>query len=99
MSSSYSTIAGAAASPPAAKASFDPLRFCAYTTVALLAWLVSAPVMMMAMSALGLWAYGRAIRGGLTRTKCVLKSPRLVLGYLSLVFIAGAAAVMWRVMH
>ena len=75
MASSYSTMAGSTQTPPAARASFDPLRFCVYTTVALLAWLVSAPVMMMAMSALGLWAYGR--------TKCVLKSPRLVLGYLS----------------
>ncbi|HWH51529.1 MAG TPA: hypothetical protein VN651_08285 [Gemmatimonadaceae bacterium] len=102
MSATYSAIDGAQpAGPaqPAPRASYDPLRFCVYTTVALLAWLVSAPVMMMAMSALGLWAYGRAIRGGLTRTKCVLRSPRLVLGYLSLVFIAGAAALVWRLMH
>ena len=87
-SANWSPVRGAPASAP--KPSFDPLRFCVYTTIALLAWLVSAPVMMMAMSALGLWAYGRAIRGGLTRTKCVLRSPRLVLGYLALVFLAGA---------
>lgn len=75
------------------KPAFDPLRFCVFTTIALLSWIVSAPVMMMAMSALGLWAYGRAIRGGLTQTKCVLKSPRLVLGYLGLVFLGGAVGV------
>ena len=70
--------------------SFDPLRYCVYTTVALLAWLASPPVMVMAMSGLGLWAYTRAIRGGLTRSKCVLRKPKLVLFYLGTVFAAGA---------
>ena len=56
---------------------FDPMRYCVYTTIALLAWIVSAPVMMMAMSALGLVAYVRAMRDGLTRSKCVLRKPRL----------------------
>lgn len=71
-------------------ATFDPIRFCVYTTVALLAWLVSPPVMVMVMSGLGLWAYARAVRGGLTRSKCVLRNPRLVLLYLGVVFAAGA---------
>src|SRR6266581_2447649 len=77
-------------------APFDPLRFCVYATVALLAWLVSAPVMMMAMSALGLWAYTRAVRAGLTRSKCVLRRPRLVLLYLATVFVAGGLALAYR---
>jgi uncharacterized membrane protein YczE len=73
--------------------SFDPIRFCVYTTVALLAWLVSAPVMVMAMSGLGLWAYWRAMRAGLTRSKCVLRNPKLVLLYLGTVFAAGAVGL------
>lgn len=73
--------------------SFDPIRFCVYTTVALLAWLVSPPVMVMVMSGLGLWAYARAVRGGLTRSKCVLRNPRLVLLYLGAVFAAGAVGL------
>ena len=73
--------------------SFDPIRFCVYTTVALLAWLVSPPVMVMVMSGLGLWAYARAVRGGLTRSKCVLRNPRLVLLYLGAVFTAGAVGL------
>ena len=76
---------------------FDPLRFCVYTTVALLAWLVSPPVMVIAMSGLGLWAYGRAIRGGLTRSKCVLRNPRLVLFYLGSVFVAGAIGLAFEI--
>ena len=82
----FSTIQPTVAPTP----SFDPLRYCVYTTVALLAWLVSPPVMVMLMSGVGLWAYTRAIRGGLTRSKCVLRKPKLVLFYLGTVFVAGA---------
>jgi hypothetical protein len=78
---------------------FDPIRLCVYTTIALLAWIVSAPVMMMAMSALGLVAYWRAMRDGLTRSKCVLRKPRLVLFYLGSVFVVGAAAIVLRLRH
>ena len=78
---------------------FDPIRLCVYTTIAVLAWIVGAPVMMMAMSALGLVAYWRAMRDGLTRSKCVLRKPRLVLFYLGSVFVAGAAAIVLRIVR
>ena len=78
---------------PAPSVTFDPIRFCVYTTVALLAWLVGPPVMVMAMSGLGLWAYSRAVRAGLTRSKCVLRNPKLVLLYLGSVFAAGAVGL------
>lgn len=81
-------------SPP-----FDPIRFCVFTTVALLAWLLGPPVIVMAMSTLGLWAYARAVRAGLTRTRCVLRRPRLVLLYLGAAFLAGATALGLRVAH
>jgi hypothetical protein len=86
----FARQASSASTPPS---TFDPIRFCVYTTVALLAWLVSPPVMVMAMSGLGLWAYWRAMRGGLTRSKCVLRNPRLVLLYLGTVFASGAAGL------
>lgn len=81
--------------PPAPQVptGIDPLRFCVLTTVALLAWLLGAPAVVMAMSAMGLWAYGRAVRGGLTQTRCILRRPKLVLGYLALAFVAAAAAL------
>lgn len=75
---------------PESRRSLDPVRFCAMTTVALIAWVVSPPVCLMIMSGFGLWAYARAIRGGLRESRCVLKRPVLVLGYLSLTFVAGA---------
>ena len=79
--------------PPAPRAAFDPLRYCVMTTVALLAWLLSPPVMVSAMAAIGFWMYWRAFRGGLTRTRCVLRHPRLVLGYLAVACVAGLAGI------
>ncbi len=76
--------------------SFDPVRFCAMTTVALIAWLLGPPACVMIMSALGLWAYVRAIRGGLRESRCVLKRPALVLGYLSIAFLGGSIALVMR---
>jgi len=82
-----------------AQTTFDPIRFCVYTTVALLSWLVSPPVMVMIMSGLGLWAYSRAMRDGLTRSKCVLRKPKLVLFYLGTVFVAGAIGLAFEISH
>ena len=68
----------------------DPVRFCAMTTVALLAWLLSPAVVLAAMAGLGLWAYARARRRGLTQSRCVLGDPRLVLVYLGAAFFLGS---------
>lgn len=68
----------------------DPVRFCVLTTVALIAWLIGPPACVMLMSALGIWAYARAMRRGLSETKCVLKRPALAIGYLSLAFVTAA---------
>jgi hypothetical protein len=80
---------------PARATAFDPVRFCAMTTVALIAWALGPPACVMIMSALGLWSYSKAIRGGLRESRCVLKRPGLVLGYLALAFV-GAAVVLVR---
>lgn len=84
----YFPQASESTAPPV---TYDPIRFCVYTTVALLAWIASPPLIVMAMSGLGLWAYWRAVRSGLTRSKCVLRNPRLVLLYLGTVFTGGVA--------
>ena len=82
-----------AASPGLPQAmSFDPVRFCVMTTVALIAWVLGPPACVMLMSALGLGAYTKAIRGGLRESHCLLRRPWLVLAYLGTAF-AGAAVV------
>jgi hypothetical protein len=84
--------------PPAAASRLDPVRFCAMTTVALIAWVIGPPACLMVMSALGLWAYARAMRAGLRESRCVLRRPALVLGYLALTFLAGAGGLAWRLL-
>ena len=80
------------------RSSFDPVRFCAMTTVALIAWLLGPPACVMLMSALGLWAYARAMRAGLRESRCVLRRPVLVLGYLALAFAGGAFALVRHIL-
>ena len=68
---------------------FDPIRFCVFTTVALMAWGLGPPFVVTLMSGLGLWAYAQAWRRGLRTSKCVLRDARLVMGYLGAAFVVG----------
>ncbi|GGL50547.1 hypothetical protein [Planomonospora parontospora] len=68
---------------------YDPLRLCVYATVALLAWLGGAWVVL-GFAVLGFTGYLRARRAGLARSRCLLRDTRLVLGYLALI---GSAAL------
>jgi hypothetical protein len=90
--------------PPSAdgtkgQAPFDPLRLCIFTTIALLAWLLTPPLVVVWMATLGLLGYVKAYREGLTRSKCFLRDVRLVLLYLSLAWIAGAYFTVYSVIH
>ncbi len=71
------------------EATYDPIRFCIFTTIALIAWVVGPPFAVMVMSGLGLWAYATAWHQGLRRSKCLLRDPRLVMGYLGIAFVLG----------
>lgn len=82
--------------PAAAPAPYDPLRLCIYATVAALAWLLG-PVAVLGFALLGFAGYVRARRRGLTRSKCILRDTRLVLAYLGVLALAGAAAIAWQV--
>ena len=80
----------------AAAGPYDPLRLCIFATIALLGWLLG-PVALVGFAVLGLVGYTKAYRAGLTRSKCFLRDTRLVLGYLALLAVAGAAGVVFRV--
>jgi hypothetical protein len=75
----------------------DPLRFCVWTTIALLAWLVSPALLAAVFGFAGLYAYGKAWRAGLRKSDCILGDPRLVMLYLGLVAVAGLGWTVWRV--
>lgn len=68
---------------------YDPIRFCIFTTIALIAWAFGPPLAVMLMSGLGLWAYANAWRQGLRQSKCFLRDPRLIMGYLGSAFVLG----------
>ncbi len=68
---------------------YDPIRFCIFTTVALIAWACGPPFAVMLMSGLGLWAYADAWHRGLRQSKCFLRDPRLIMAYLGTAFVLG----------
>jgi hypothetical protein len=68
---------------------YDPIRFCIFTTIALIAWAFGPPFAVTMMSGLGLWAYINAWRQGLRESKCFLRDPRLIMGYLGTAFALG----------
>lgn len=72
----------------------DPLRLCVLATVALLAWLLG-PVALLLFSVLGAAGYVRARRAGLLRSRCKLGDTRLVIAYLVVLALAGAAGTAW----
>lgn len=73
---------------------YDPLKLCVFATVALLGW-VFGPVAVLVFASVGFAGYLSARRAGLTRSKCVLRDTRLVLAYLAVLALAGAAGIVW----
>ena len=71
---------------------FDPLRLYIFATVALLGWLLG-PIALIFFAGLGFSGYLRARRAGLTRSQCLLRDTRLVLAYLGVLIVAGAAGL------
>src|SRR4051812_44295830 len=72
---------------------FDPLRYCIFTTLAILGWVIGPVPMVAVTSGVGLTAYYVARRQGLTRSRCLLGDTRLVMGYLGVAFVASLVAL------
>ena len=73
---------------------YDPVRLCVFATIALLGW-VLGPVAVLAFAGVGFAGYVSARRAGLTRSRCFLRDTRLVLAYLAVLALAGAAGIVW----
>ena len=76
---------------------FDPLRLCIYTTIAILAWVLTPAVVVAAFSGVALVAYYRARRAGLVKSRCKLGDTRLVMAYLGVAFAAGFGFTIYRI--
>ena len=92
-----SAQAAAPPPPPSPAAVRDPLPYCIYATVALIAWLASPPLAVACFAGLGLRQYWRAYRAGLRKSDCILGDPRRVMLYLALLIIGGLGTTLWRV--
>lgn len=72
-------------------AGVDPLGWCVIATTALLTWLMG-PAVLAVLATIGFVKYWRAWRSGRTDSSCILGDIRLVLIYLAVLGIVGAAA-------
>ena len=70
---------------------FDPLQLCIYTTIGILAWLVTPAAVVALFGTIGVTAYVRARRRGLAKSRCMLGDTRLVIAYLAIAASIGIA--------
>ena len=92
------TAARSTAGARRAERGVDPLKLCVFTTVALLGWLLG-PWAVLVFATLAFTAYSKARRGGLLRSKCLLRDTRLVLAWLGLLVVVAVVAIAWDVAH
>lgn len=76
---------------------YDPLRLCVYTTIGLIAWIITPALTVAIFGTIGVVGYIVARRRGLAKSRCKLGDTRLVIAYLAVVATLGAAATVLRV--
>lgn len=76
---------------------YDPLPLCIYTTIGVISWLITPPLTVAIFGSLGVAGYVRARSRGLARSRCKLGDTRLVIAYLAVAAIAGAAVTISRI--
>jgi hypothetical protein len=76
---------------------YDPLPLCIYTTIGLIAWLITPALTVAIFGTLGVVGYARARRHGLARSRCKLGDTRLVITYLAVAAVAGSAVTAYNV--
>ena len=64
--------------------------FCKMGTTGLLAWALTPPVFVLLVAIAAVGFYGRALSLGLTRSRCVLRKPALIIGFWTLIGLADA---------
>ena len=77
--------------------SFDPLRLCVFTSVALIACILG-PLAVLVFALIAIAGYAKARKAGLMRSRCKLGDTRLVLAYLGVIAVAAAVAIPFWVM-
>jgi hypothetical protein len=77
---------------PASAEKYERLAFtfCKMGTTGLLAWALTPPVFVLLVALAAIALYARALALGLTRSRCFLRKPVLIIGFWSAVAVADA---------
>ncbi len=86
-------------SPEVAKVERLAFTFCKMGTTGLLCWLVTPPVFVLLAAVFTVALYGRALYLGVTRSRCLLRRPALIVGCWTMVAVADAAWLLARATH
>lgn len=70
--------------------------FCKMGTVGLLAWLMTPAIFVLVVAVIAIALYGRAVTLGITRSRCILRRPLLIMAFWSIVAVADAAWLITR---
>lgn len=76
---------------------YDPLALCIYTTIGLISWLITPALTVAIFGTIGVVGYVRARRRGLAKSRCKLGDTRLVIAYLAVAALLGAAVTVSNV--
>ena len=80
----------APAASPAQRWERVAFTFCKMGTTGLIAWAVTPAVFVLAISAVAVALYGRAVTLGLTRSRCFLRRPALIMAFWTTVLTLDA---------
>ena len=65
--------------------------FCKMGTVGLLAWLMTPPIFTLVVGIIAVLLYGWAFTLGITRSRCFLRKPLLIMSFWAVVIVLDAA--------
>src|SRR5215212_5654289 len=69
--------------------------FCKMGTIGLLAWLLTPSIFVLLVAVVAVALYGRALTLGLTRSRCFLRKPALIVAFWAVVAVADAGWLVW----
>ncbi|HEU5330857.1 MAG: hypothetical protein ACTHMA_14520 [Thermomicrobiales bacterium] len=69
--------------------------FCKLGTAGLLCWLLTPPVFVLVVALAAIALYARALTLGLTRSRCFLRKPALIVAFWSAVVVADTGWLLW----
>jgi hypothetical protein len=69
--------------------------FCKLGTAGLLGWLLTPPIFVLAVALIAIALYVRALTLGLTRSRCFLRKPALIIAFWAVIVVADIGWLLW----